>query len=227
MPINIDADPENADWMKAGSWDLPPYGSKAFNDYLRSSGMSLTHFKTLPVYKAAVMRGEIEDENKGSRHAKIIGDFGEHFVCNWLSRSGWEVLHVDHTGIDLIAFYRKSGKRIGITVKSRTRVKGTEKTSVYIFKKKSDRENLLKACEDFACKPWIAVYVEIEDFADLFLTSLDTYDAKYRKSGKAIDGWKMSDDDRSQYSDDPNVHHLRLKVDSANWDRDKQLRPDC
>ncbi len=57
---------------------------------------------------------------KSSKHQKIIGDFGERLVCNWLSRSGFEVIVVDHTGIDLIAYHPTSRQRLGITVKSRT-----------------------------------------------------------------------------------------------------------
>jgi len=41
---------------------------------------------------------------KSTRHSKIIGNFGEQFMANWLSRSGFEVVLVDHTGIDIIAF---------------------------------------------------------------------------------------------------------------------------
>jgi Holliday junction resolvase-like predicted endonuclease len=63
--------------------------------------------------------------NKSSRHPKIVGDLGEQLVCNWLSRSGWEVVPVDHTGIDLIAYHRKSGKRIGITVMSQSIIEQT------------------------------------------------------------------------------------------------------
>ena len=37
---------------------------------------------------------------KSSRHQQIIGDFGEVIICNWLSRSGFEVTIVDHTGIE-------------------------------------------------------------------------------------------------------------------------------
>ena len=28
------------------------------------------------------------DISKSTRHQKIIGEFGEHLICNWLSRSG-------------------------------------------------------------------------------------------------------------------------------------------
>ncbi len=39
--------------------------------------------------------------DKSSRHSKIIGAFGEAFLSNWLSRSGFEVTIVDHTGLDV------------------------------------------------------------------------------------------------------------------------------
>jgi len=158
--------------------------------------------------------------NKGTRHTKIIGDLGEHLVCNWLSRSGWEVVLVDHTGIDIIAYHRKSEKRIGITVKSRTRTAGTEKDTVNIFKtKKDDRRKVLQACEYFACEPWIAIYVEKSDSADLFLTSLKNYDEKYQLNvDKAIEDWKMGEKYLQKYALDSNIHYLRLKVESHNWD---------
>jgi hypothetical protein len=60
---NIDANLNDADWVKQ-SWDLPEYGSKEFNEYLKSSGMTLEKFKRLPVYKWAVERGEIKDNKK-------------------------------------------------------------------------------------------------------------------------------------------------------------------
>jgi Holliday junction resolvase-like predicted endonuclease len=159
------------------------------------------------------------DISKSSSHSKIIGDFGEQLVCNWLSRSGWEVVPVDHTGIDLIAHNRKSGKRIGITVKSRTRKKGAEKETVNIFKKKNnDREKVQQACKDFACKPWIAVYIETSDAGDLFLTSLANYDAKYRgKINRAIEDWKMSKNILVQYALDSKIHRLGIKFESKKW----------
>ena len=54
------------------------------------------------------------DIRKSTRHQKIIGQFGESLICNWLSRSNFEVSIVDHTGIDIIAYNRKSGKRLGV-----------------------------------------------------------------------------------------------------------------
>ena len=73
---------------------------------------------------------------KSSRHSKIIGNLGEQLIGNWLSRSGFEVALVDHTGIDIIAFNKKTSKRIAVTVKSRTRNEGKEKDTVLVFLKK-------------------------------------------------------------------------------------------
>src|ERR1017187_7186305 len=81
---------------------------------------------------------------KSSRHSKIVGSFGEGLVCNWLSRAGFEVSIVDHSGIDLVAYNRASKQRLGISVKSRTRLPNTESESVYIFRRPRDR-NALKS----------------------------------------------------------------------------------
>ena len=62
-PIRIcpDADVQNADWTKQ-TWDLPPYGSAAFELHLFTTGMTLEHFQTLPVYQWAVRKGLIVDD---------------------------------------------------------------------------------------------------------------------------------------------------------------------
>jgi hypothetical protein len=51
---------------------------------------------------------------------------------------------VDHTGLDILAFNPSTEKRLGITVKSRTRFPRLEEDSVNIFsyqKGKDDRQN--------------------------------------------------------------------------------------
>jgi Holliday junction resolvase-like predicted endonuclease len=161
---------------------------------------------------------EIVDIEKSSRHQKIIGNLGEHLVCNWLSRSGFEVAIVDHTGIDLIAYDPKSKQRMGITVKSRTRDR-RERESVNVFNnRKNDREKVRTVCEAFGCEPWIAVYVETRNLADLFMTTLTNYDTKYRTGeGKAIDDWKMSPSWTKAYDEDSKVMHMRMRFESAHW----------
>lgn len=127
---------------------------------------------------------------KSTRHQKVIGNFGEILICNWLSRLGFEVTLVDHTGIDIIAYNPSTKQRLGITVKSRTRNIGKEKEPVNILsyrKGKNDRQKLLDACETFACEPWMAIYVETLKSADVYLTSLENYDKKYHnREGKRL-----------------------------------------
>ena len=157
---------------------------------------------------------------KSSRHQKIIGDCGENIICNWLSRSGFEVMIVDHTGLDILAFNPFTQKRLGITVKSRTRIAGSEETDIHIFfyqKEKDDRQKLLDACNAFACEPWIAIYVETFKFADVYLTSLKNYDEKYRKIGNAIDNWKMRQKYKEMYRHDPEIKHIRIEFQEINW----------
>ena len=151
---------------------------------------------------------------KSSRHSKILGNFGESLILNWLSRSGFEVALLDHTGIDVLAYSPETG-RIGISVKSRTRMKGTESSSVTIFQPPK-RKKMLDACESFGCEPWIGVYVETLDHADLYLTSLKNYDKKYR--GGAIGNyWKMARKYRDMYNEDEKVKHITLRFGTTNW----------
>jgi hypothetical protein len=159
--------------------------------------------------------------DKSSRHRHIVGRFGEYLVCNWLSRSGFEVCIVDHSGLDVIEYHPRRHQRLGITVKSRTRSPGTETGSVYLFRDaKKDRQKLLDACEAFSCQPWIAVYAECDTRADLFLTSLENYDRKYRVSGRAVDGWAMTERQTNEYGADLEVRHIRIEFKAVNWWKD-------
>lgn len=166
---------------------------------------------------------ELMDITKGTRHSKVIGEYGEAFVCNWLSRSDFEVTIVDHTGLDIIAYHRTKERRLGITVKSRTRQKKEkESESVNIFsnqKGHNDRTKLRDACKAFGCEPWLAIYVEAPTSGDLYMTSLDHYERTYCSSVKAraIDTWKMGEKDRQSYSLDPDVWHIHADLTATNW----------
>lgn len=169
----------------------------------------------------AVLAIKYMDIVKSTRHQKIIGNFGEALLCNWLSRSGFEVTIVDHTGIDVVAYNPDTGQRLGISVKSRTREKGTETSSVNIFsyqKGKNDRQKVLDACKAFACDPWIAIYIESSEFADLFVLSLKHYDRVYRGNrNRAIDDWKMGQKYRKKYEIDPDVKHIHMAFSGSSW----------
>lgn len=162
---------------------------------------------------------------KSTRHQKIIGQFGEHIICNWLSRSGFEVAIVDHTGIDIIAFDPLEKTRLGISVKSRTRNIGTEKTHVTIFRK-DGKQKLTDACSAFSCEPWIAVYVETADSADIYMATLDHYLENYGNPKASQISWKMSDSNKQRYRNDKNVFHLHVDFTPIQWwDRTNQNSP--
>ena len=51
MPVvNIDANLENADWTKQ-SWDIPAHSVKDLRAWQKRQGMTIAHFKRLPVYR--------------------------------------------------------------------------------------------------------------------------------------------------------------------------------
>jgi len=160
---------------------------------------------------------------KSSRHQKIIGNYSEALVCNWLSRSGWEVAIVDHTGIDIVAYNPKLRRRLGISVKSRTRNVGKENTSVTLFQKDEEsKHKLTKACKAFACEPWIAIYVETLDAAEVYMIALDNFRRKYSGSGRSGNQWRMSESFRKKYRIDPEVKYIRIKFETDNWGWRKQ-----
>lgn len=163
---------------------------------------------------------------KGPLHSKLIGNCGEALICNWLSRSGFEVALVDHTGIDVVAFHPPSGRRLGITIKSRTRTRGTESDPVHIFKvRKEDRKKVAAACVAFNSEPWLGVYVESEVDAHVYLIALSDYDRKYRKEGKAVDVWGMRPSDLVAYEHDPAIRHIYSSFKGSRWTWDSLVGP--
>jgi hypothetical protein len=159
------------------------------------------------------------DIRKSTRHQAIVGVFGEYLVANWLSRSGFEVSRVDHTGIDLVAYSPSLGRRFGVSVKSRTRSVGTEATSVTLFRAaQHDRDRVVDACHAFGCEPWIAVYVETANYGDLYLTSLEHFDRLYKSSSvTAQDTWKMGRKHLRAYDADKELLHIRIDFSAIHW----------
>lgn len=104
---------------------------------------------------------------KSSRHSKITGNFAEALVLYWLSKHGFECALVDHTGLDIIARHRYTGRLMGISVKSRSRNAGTEDT--YISIPNENFTKLTKACEAFGCEPYFAIVVDAADLISVFI----------------------------------------------------------
>jgi hypothetical protein len=152
---------------------------------------------------------------KSSRHAKITGDFGEALVLYWLSRSGFECARVDHTGIDLIARRPRSEERLGISVKSRSRVPGTEADSVNIGGP-GDLAKVAAACDAFHCVPYFAIVVDAAPRMSVFLLSMEHL-ARLYPARTGLISWSMTPSRVKQYLADSSIRSLHFAIDSENW----------
>jgi len=150
----------------------------------------------------------------------IVTDFGKHLLWNWLSRTGYIASIINNTEINLIAYHPDTHKRLGIIVKTAIRTEITLDSPVAILNlagKISDREKLLNACNGFKVEPWIAIFIETESYAELYLTSLEHYDKLYNTNPKSQEIWPMSAKHRVLYEDDIDVKYLRLDFSERNW----------
>ena len=152
---------------------------------------------------------------KSSRHSKITGDFGEALVLYWLSRSGFECARVDHTGIDLIARRPRSDERLGISVKSRSRVPGTEADSVNIGGP-GDLAKVAAACDAFQCVPYFAIVVDAAPRMSVFLLSMEHL-ARLHPSRTGFISWSMTPNRVKQYLADSSIRSLHFVIDSEKW----------
>ncbi len=152
---------------------------------------------------------------KSSRHAKITGDFGEALVLYWLSRSGFECARVDHTGIDLIARRPRSDERLGISVKSRSRLPGTEATSVNIGRPE-DLAKVAAACNAFQCVTYSAIVVDAAPRMSVFLLSMEHL-ARLYPARTGFISWSMTPNRVKQYLADSSIQSLHFVIDSEKW----------
>ncbi len=152
--------------------------------------------------------------NKSSRHSKITGDFAEGIVLYWLSKHGFESAKVDHTGIDLIARNPVTTELMGISVKSRSRKSGTEKTHLTI-----PNDNFKKvdtACEAFGCIPYFAILIDIADTINIFILSKSKL-LELFPLGKASSNWKMGDNYLGKYKSDKSIINIEFMYNTSNW----------
>jgi len=152
---------------------------------------------------------------KSSRHSKITGDFAESLVLYFLSKHGFECAKVDHTGIDLIAKHPKQKKRIGLSVKSRSREEGGETAHLGI-----DTNNLKKcraACRAFGCVPYFAVVVDAVDKVEAFIAPEDRFHKYAKTSGRTTLSWKMRPVWKKKYAADPRVMRFEMSYTISRW----------
>lgn len=122
-------------------------------------------------------------------HAHITGQFGEHLVLYWLSKNGFESVHAQYVGIDIIA--SRGGKRIGISIKSRSRKVGKSDFSLTIGKPSEQIKKVKDSCLQFACEPYFAFVVDQMDIIKVVVTPLTVIEDCYTISTKSSQDWNI------------------------------------
>jgi len=122
-------------------------------------------------------------------HSHITGEFGEHLVLYWLSKNGYESVHAQYIGIDIIA--SRNGKRIGISVKSRSRKEGKSDYSLTMNKPLGQMKKVENTCVHFACEPYFAFVVDQMDSIKVVITPLAVIEDCYTISQKSSQDWNI------------------------------------
>ena len=153
---------------------------------------------------------------KSPRHSKIAGDFGETMVMYWLSKYGYDVANVDFTGIDLIAYNNKTKRRLGISVKARTRKRRQGYSSVTLPSKQE-----LGVCKSFHCKPYLALVIDSIDDGGasgairLYLLPWREVEQQLRRSGQK--SFKMEKDYLNIYESSPQIKKITFNYKIKDW----------
>ena len=166
----------------------------------------------------------MKTSTSSSRHTKITGDFGEHFILYWLSKHGFECAMIDHTGIDLIAKNPITQELMGISVKSRSSKQPY--INIIVNRKKrekqitgevgrGDREKVLEACEVFGCIPYFAIVHDDGTGIDIFIISMETL-LKYSQNRDDVT-WSLSEKKLREYDNDKEVIKIRVEYTINNW----------
>lgn len=153
--------------------------------------------------------------DKSARHSKITGDFGESLVLYFLSKSGFEVLFVDYCGIDIIAFNKKSNKRIGISVKSRSKTLERKNSGLHVLE--GNYTKIFDACKYFDSEPYICFVIDApvnETSGNIFiyLMSLKTllkYYPRFKENNSFT--FSMSIKNVNKYEKDKNISKFKFK----------------
>jgi Holliday junction resolvase-like predicted endonuclease len=143
---------------------------------------------------------------KSSRHSKITGEFGESLILYWLSKHGYECAKVDHTGIDIIARHPRSREVLGISVKSRSRAPGTERSSLNI--QNDEFLKVKQACHAFKCVPYFALVIDAGVITQAFLLPMKRL--RSLCPGRRVTVWQMGDSHLRKYYADPSITVIEL-----------------
>jgi|GEM_PF-7128058 len=122
-------------------------------------------------------------------HSQITGEFGEHLVLYWLSKNGFESVHAQYVGIDIIA--SRNGKRLGVSVKSRSRKEGKLDYSLTMGKPTELIKKVKETCLHFACELYFAFVIDQMDSIKVVITPLEVTEDTYNISTKSSLDWNV------------------------------------
>lgn len=146
--------------------------------------------------------------DKSKRHAKITGDFGEYFVLYLLSKNSFECARIDYVGIDLYAKSNKSGKTIGVSVKTKTLNSKKPSQGITI----DSIERAKKACDVFGIEPYLAVVFDQEEHITVIMFPVDKID-EFCTSSKTKIRLDLRPKALNNYKNHPEVYYMRLKIE--------------
>lgn len=147
------------------------------------------------------------DTTPSSNHAKITGNFAEHFVLYSLSKAGYECVHADHTGLDILARNPRTSELMGISVKARSR--NPHNRTDHLSIPNDNFKKLDAACAAFSCHPYFAIVIDDNQQLIAYLLTMQHLH-KIHPPGARVTSWKMTDAYRRQYDDDKVIMKLKL-----------------
>ena len=166
---------------------------------------------------------EISEKLRGERHSKITGDFGEHFLLYFLSKFSHETALIDYTGIDILATNKSDEKRMGISVKSRSRKKGKHSLDGCTVKG-NEYAKIIRSCNYFNCEPWICFLIDRPNenndigYIYLFLIPLDVLIKIYPRFQKKQEfTFSMTKKKIEEYQSNPNIYKMKFEYTDKDW----------
>jgi hypothetical protein len=157
---------------------------------------------------------------KSQMHSRITGDFGESMLLYFLSKHFFEPVLVDHSGIDIIAYNKSNKRRIGISVKSRSRTLQRPKDGLLVSG--DNYHKIIDSCNFFDSEPYMCFVFDVPTLETqgtiyMFLMPMKTilkYYPKY-KDGKDFTFTIISN--LESYYEDIDISKIKFNYNSENW----------
>ena len=143
-------------------------------------------------------------------------NFSETMAMYWLSKHGYDVVKVEYTGINLLAYHRKKKERLGITVLF-CLLPAKKKSVSFVVPKRKD---IFDACATFACMPYVALIVDLVEKSKkirFYLFPWSEAKNTHTKNGERV--WVMDKKQINQYEENEKIKKVVITYDADRWNR--------